>query len=350
MDSANAIPDEFARLLPSAALLAYRIDPDADAIELLRVDREFYRQAPFLDQRAFVGRRLDGLRARLPEVAALLPEAAPALRFIFHIGHCGSTLISRSLDGLPGVLGLREPLPLLALVAAAETLATPSARLSTAQFNALTGIVRKLLARGFEPTDRPVIKASSVVSVLTDQLFGTADRALLLTLPLPIHLAALLRDPGLRAAARATTRPRLTYYRLRVGDDGTRLSDLADAECIALSWLIENDRAQRLATAADTGERVLRFDFETWLAEPEASMAQIATALDLPHTPELIVRALQQAAPGRYAKDHRQAFDASTRRRELDQASRQFAAEIDQGRRFVERVLARHPGHFEVRF
>lgn len=348
MDSATALPDDFVRLLPSAALLAYRIDPAADAIELVKVERGFYRQAPFLDQRAFAGLRLDGFRGRLSEVAALLPVATPPLRFIFHIGHCGSTLVSRSLDGLPGVLGLREPLPLLSLVAAAEALDSPLSPRFEAKFDALIGTVRKLLARGFAPLDLPVVKATSVVSVLAERLLGASDRAVFLSLPLPTYLAALLRDPSLRAAARLTARPRWADYRGRGGDAGRRLQALSDAECIALTWLIDSDRAERLATAADRRGRVLRLDFECWLRAPAAAMARVAQTLALPHTDESIASALQQAEPGRYAKDRQQLFDADTRRRELDQASRQFAAEIDQGRRFVESVLSRQPGRFLV--
>ena len=346
MDFATAIPEPFARLLPSAALLAYRIDIEADAIELVQVDRAFYRQAVFLDQRAFAGRRFDGLRTRLSLVAAGLPESIPPLGFLFHIGHTGSTLISRSLDGLPGVLGLREPLPLLALVAAADGLNTPLARWSAAQFQALTDTVRGLLARGFAATDRPLIKASSVVSVLAEQLLRPCDHALFLGLPLTRYLATLLRDPGLRTAARASTRPRLAEYLDRVGDDATRLYQLKDSEYIALSWLIDADRAGRLCSRQGNRGRMLLLDFETWLVDPAASLTQIATTFGLAHSGDQIERALRQAEPGRYAKDQQQVFDTHTRQRELELAQRQYADEIDQGRRFVERILTKHPGQF----
>ena len=42
--------------------------------------------------------------------AAFPPAARRDVQYIFHIGHVGSTLISRLLGELPGILSLREPL------------------------------------------------------------------------------------------------------------------------------------------------------------------------------------------------------------------------------------------------
>src|SRR3546814_2757077 len=67
-----------------------------------------YRAASFLDQRLLtdrVGREWRAWNA-LPDLGA----AAPRPDFIFHIGHVGSTLVSRLLAEVGDALPLREPM------------------------------------------------------------------------------------------------------------------------------------------------------------------------------------------------------------------------------------------------
>lgn len=341
--------DLLGQLPHSAAFYPYRLDPESGLVELLHVDRAFYRQASFLDERALAGRRVGGWRQRVDEIDAALaaaPAAERPLRWIFHIGHCGSTLISRTLDGLPGVLGLREPLPLLALAAYATEIDTPLARLSRDAFDRQLATMRRLLARGFTEDDITIVKPTSVCSLLAERLIGADDRAVLLSVALPVYLATMLRDPELRAGARRDALPRLAAYLARVGDDGTRLHALSDAETIALTWLVEQDRFLRLSSQADG--RVSRIDFDHWLCDPQRGLDDAAARLALTATPVQRSAALDDARLDRYAKNPAQPYDAERRRAELAAASNRHAEEIAAGRRYAGRVLERHAGRWRV--
>src|SRR4051794_23301678 len=92
-----------------ASWLAQALDPAKGIVRFIAMDREGYRAASFLDDRML----------QAPHDAQLIPwplvEQATAdelrsdARWIFHIGHVGSTLVSRLLGELPNVLAVREP-------------------------------------------------------------------------------------------------------------------------------------------------------------------------------------------------------------------------------------------------
>src|SRR5689334_1566529 len=98
--------DEIAQ---DARWLAQALDPSSGMVRLVAMDRESYRAASFLDDR-MLQRPLDAQVMPWPDVAAAVAEDLRSdARWIFHIGHVGSTLVSRLLGELEGVLAVREP-------------------------------------------------------------------------------------------------------------------------------------------------------------------------------------------------------------------------------------------------
>src|SRR4051812_48565132 len=98
--------DEIAR---DATWLAQALDPAAGVVRLIAMDRESYRAASFLDDR-MLQRPVDAQAMAWPDVeAAMQQDLRTDARWIFHIGHVGSTLVSRLLGEVGGVLAVREP-------------------------------------------------------------------------------------------------------------------------------------------------------------------------------------------------------------------------------------------------
>src|SRR5688500_5779330 len=92
-----------------ARWLVQAIDPNAGMARLGALDRAADRAASFLDDRMMSEPRAAELvQWSVVAEAASKPTRSDA-RWIFHIGHVGSTLISRMLGELPGVLAVREP-------------------------------------------------------------------------------------------------------------------------------------------------------------------------------------------------------------------------------------------------
>src|SRR3990167_10325132 len=106
------------RFAADASLLPHMADLANDRVLIALVSEADYRAASFLDQRLLtdrIGREWLPWDA-LPDLGA----AAPSPDFIFHIGHVGSTLVSRLLAEASDVLPLREPMLLRTLAQAAE--------------------------------------------------------------------------------------------------------------------------------------------------------------------------------------------------------------------------------------
>ena len=110
------------RELSSPAMYPQNLDPARGRVLTIHMREADYRAASFLDDRVLT-RESEGAWVpypRLAEAVARMEGDARPLHFIFHIGHAGSTLLSRLLDELGGVLPLREPLPLRTLAEAPD--------------------------------------------------------------------------------------------------------------------------------------------------------------------------------------------------------------------------------------
>ena len=124
--SPQSLPE---RWTADARWLAQAIDPRARLIRLVRMDEAAYRGASFLDDRMFAA----PLETRLCSLDDALEEANSTgrndARWIFHIGHVGSTLVARLLGELDGLLSIREPRSLrdLTFVAEAEKVGVAAA-------------------------------------------------------------------------------------------------------------------------------------------------------------------------------------------------------------------------------
>src|SRR4249919_2530667 len=98
--------DEISR---DATWLAQALDPATGMIRLVAMDRDSYRAASFLDDR-LMQQPVDAQIVPWPDIESAVSNGLRSdARWIFHIGHVGSTLVSRLLGEIEGVLAIREP-------------------------------------------------------------------------------------------------------------------------------------------------------------------------------------------------------------------------------------------------
>lgn len=308
-------------------------------VDLPEVD---LRRAGFLDQRALAGVRRDGgwlpLESVLAQGEALAGRAPQA---IFHIGHCGSTLLSRLLDHLPGVLGLREPLPLRTLAELYERQHAATARWSPAQVDAALAAVLGLLDRRFDGVQQVVVKATSSCNALVAPwlLRHPRARAVALRIPLRAWLATILKAPEATADALRFAPARLAALHAILGRDELRLYDHGLGEVLALGWIAECARFAHLVADAGIAPRLLPLDFEALLADPRGVLAQVAAHLGI-EAPAAALDAACAAEMGRYAKATEHAYSPADRAADLAESQRRFGAEIDAGLALARRLAA----------
>lgn len=318
--------------------LPFKLDLIARRVLLVRLTAQQRREAAFLDERALppgvegAWLSLDALPAR--------DDAAPA-DAIFHIGHCGSTLLSRLLETWPQLQGLREPLPLRTLAEAWPHLQAPESRLSPMQAQRLLQTLWHAWSRPLGDHARSLVKATSGCNGLAEPLLDAmpAMRAILLDMPLRPYLATLLKSPDSTRDAATAAAERLHDLQARGFGDGVFLHALSLPQQCAMGWLAERIRFDALAHACP--QRVLRVDFEQLLARPEATLHAIATHLEL--DPSGIAAAMASPAWHRYAKAQDHGYGREDRAHDLALAMQRHDTEIATGVAWVEACAQRHP-------
>lgn len=328
--------------LDDPELLPFKLDLPERRLLLVRMDAAQRAAAAFLDERALAADTgggwigLDALLARaVPAAAVTAPD------FVFHIGHCGSTLLSRLLAAWPEVQALREPLPLRTLAEAHGQLDLPESRLAPAEWQAALRGLLGLWRRPLPPAQRVVVKATSSCNGLIAPILHAAPaaRAILLDMPLAPYLATLLKSPGsLRDALNAAPERLRSLH--AGGHAELRLHALAPAEQCAMGWIAEQLRFEHIARGA-AGARVLRVDFERLLAAPEAVLGGIAAHLQL--APGGVAVALASPAWQRYSKAPDHGYDAGDRAHDLALARERHGAAIAAGLAWARPWLERHP-------
>lgn len=256
--SSTPTPDEIAC---DATWLAQALDPAKGMVRLVAMNRDSYRAASFLDDR-LVGQPVDAQTVPWPEVeAAVTPDLRSDARWIFHIGHVGSTLVSRLLGELDNVLGVREPQFLRDLA-----LIPPPVR------EQYLRAAPQLMSRTFAADEVACVKATSYVSELAPALVPPGERALLIYAKPLNYVASILAGENSLKELHALGE----YRRKRLEARGIvfpRPSN--DAERAVVAWACEMTSLEAAAEAMHDRE-IAWADFDIMLAGMSRELGRVA--------------------------------------------------------------------------
>ena len=299
-----------------------------------------YQEASFLDQRILSADRprqwLDW--SDIADFAGDLPDSAD---FIFHIGHVGSTLLSRLLGALPTVLPVREP-PLLRSLAELDRLrGLPESPWSPEEFDLRLRMALGWLSRSFRPDQRAMVKATSFVSELSPAILAGPRRALFLTAEPETYIATILAGEASVQELAVLAGPRLARLHKRVGDEPWRLWQLSLGERAAISWAAEMTALEAGAAAAAEGS-VLWMDFEDFLAAPAPKLAEAAAHFRQPLAPQQAAALVGGPIMQRYSKAPEHGYSPELRRQVLAQARSEHREELRKGTALLDAAAARY--------
>jgi len=323
------------RLRGSPELFPLDLDPADDAVAVLQLARVDYERASFLDGRL---ERPPLLRPSFAEVAAAAEDLPVACDFIFHIGHVGSTLLSRLLGFHPQVFSLREPQALRTFVQAKVA----GGPWPDAVLEQRLSLFLALYSRTWAPGERALIKATSVVSEIAPRLLTLAPsaRALMMTVAPATYLATILGGPNSRVELRMAAAERLLRLGRRLGATLGPAEAMSEGELAAMSWACE--MAGLAAAGAAHPDRVRWVDFDSFLADPSAGLAAALRALHGAAEPEAVARLMSSGFLQRYSKAPTYAYGPEVRREVLRAAQAEAGEEIRRGLDWLERQ-ASHP-------
>jgi hypothetical protein len=326
-------------LIASPELFPYSLDVPGDRVGFIRLNEGQYRAASFLDQR--ISQAPD--RSAAVPVAELLAAVEGAglpetCHFIFHIGHVGSTLVSRLIGEFPGTFSLREPLILRTLAQIQAEAAQAPGIWRGESFDRRTGAFLKLWSRTFRPEDRTIIKATSFVSEFAAALLARASkpRALLMFVRPERYLATIMGGENAPLEARALAPSRWQRLRKRLGGDFGRLEQLSLGEVVAMSWAAE--MTALVAGHRQAAERTMFIDFDAFLSNPDIILLHALRHLHVTALSEHVTSVVTGPHMRRYSKAPEHAYDAGLRQAVLDQAMATSGDEIKRGRAWLDRL------------
>ena len=334
--------DRLPALLPNIAtspeLYLHQINRTADNGLVIEADPEFYRQAIFLDQRALSADSA-GLWLPLERIRSVVLGAAsepPKAHFIFHIGHCGSTLCSKLLAEAGGVLGLREPLILRTLSETWPDREAATSSASTGKIELELEFCYRLLARTFAPDDVAMIKATSFTSNLATPLLAmnSNNRALLLAMSAPAYIAIMLGAQAYAVDLRGFAKNRYRSLQNFLGTLDFELDQLALGELAGLAWLVELMKLEVIIDACP--QQTLFQDFDAFLTDTRGCLQSMMAFFGLANDPSTLDRLINSPVRGRYSKAPQYRFDATARRLRIEAAGTKAGPEIKQGLAFIE--------------
>jgi hypothetical protein len=288
---------------------------EKDLATLVRLTEQDYRTASFLDARILT----PATQSRTLPWSDLVMASrglSGACDFIFHIGHVGSTLLSRLMGAHQDVFALREPTILRALAQAGGRDLAPALG---------------LLSRTFHPNQRALVKATSFVSEIAPGILAHGPKAIFLFVPAEVYLATILGGPNSRHEARALGVSR--FNRLQGHLSRPLPQPASEGELIAMSWACE----MAALAAAPKSERILWLDFDQFLDGPAASLSRCFQHLGIEADSDQIAAILAGPDMRTYSKAQEYDYDARLRRDVLNQARTQHGAEIRRGMAWLEK-------------
>jgi hypothetical protein len=324
-------------------LYPQNLDLARQALLILLLDAAAFRAASFLDDR-ILSPALQGRWTPLDEIAPLLPpSSAHTPQFIFHTGHVGSTLISRLLDEAPGVLGLREPLPLRTLATALGEIDAPHALMGPSGWKTLLAQLLACWGRGYADTRAVIVKATSSASPCCEPILAASPetRAVLLNLAPEPYLATLLAGENSPMDLRGQAQERMKRLARMASVPLQPLHALSLGEIAAMSWTVET--LTHRAAERRFGGRLLRVDFDAFLAAPADGLRGVCAHFGMA-TPEAYFTDIARSPTlTRYSKATEHAYSPELRRRILAESRARHADEIRRGLQWIEAFARDNP-------
>jgi len=333
------------QLMSGPGLYPLQVNWAQQQVLFLAVTPGFYADAPFLDQRAVAQNQ----RAQIPsgwfaikDVEQVVAGQAPPakLGMIVHVGHCGSTLLSRALALNPGLFSLREPLPLRDLCSFWLERREPWAVISEDELNHRIDMMRALWGRTPSAGQVVVVKATSFCCPLAEPWLARFlnDEAVLLAVAPEIYLASMVNFPAYIADLKTTAKQRMLNLKSLTGLELPALHSLSAGELAALAYISDLMAMHHAARSAK--DRVMPLDFDAFLSAPGPALAQLSGFFDVPLPGGQISDLLRDPMFSRYSKASEYPFSTDERRARLQEARSRHGAEIDRGRAWMRTFMS----------
>ncbi len=324
-----------------AGLLPHLVDLPKDQVLLSQLTQEDYRKASFLDQRIITPQ----LRRQLvpwSELSRITLPATATPQYIFHIGHVGSTLVSRLLGEIDTVLALREPQLLRNLCEISQIRDEPESPWSPDLYKQRFSEAIRWLSRSFDDNQRVMIKASSFVSEIAPQLLAESTDALILYAPLDRYIPTILAGEASVQETHMMAGARLKRLARHLDKAPAQLWELSLAQRVAMSWMCELV-SLFIAKKTNNSANLLWMDFESFLRNPEERLTAVATHFGHDLSTEKANELVTGPIMSSYSKAPEHDYSPDLRQELLAEANQNHADDIRAAIIWVDKIAAEFP-------
>ncbi len=306
----------------------------------VRMTRDTYLRSIFTDRQRIVAASTQAWGAPVANLmsqyeAQNLPR--PRLGYIFHLAHCGSTLLARALDHSPRLLVYREPFPLRQL--GAEFAAAPDGARGDDAWVRRLRLVTGLLGRTYESSQAAIVKANVPVNFILPQLMETNPDScgILLYAPLRGYLLSVLKSPQHQQWVTHVVRELAGgIKRIEILAD-VALGTLAPAQAAACLWLAQMSNFRQLAESSD---RVRSLNCEILFERPADTLEAAFAFLGQELAAEEIRKIVSGDLFSHHAKSPGVRYDNATRKAELEKLAETLGDQIQDGMAWAAEMMA----------
>lgn len=302
---------------------------EGDQALFVTMDRDAYRRSVFLDARISPV-HANILKVPVAALAGKIPASAPGPGWIFHVAHCGSTLLARALERPSGDLVLREPMALRQLGVSGHD--------DTPTFDERLDLAVGMLGKRYHRDAPAIVKANVPVNFIIPALMARRPHApaILLYFPFERYLQAILRGPNHRKWVMSVTTELSVALTGRVGDIG----GLDEVERAAALWLAQM-RIFSETLAASPNVRSL--DAEILFNQPGEVIAAAADLFGVAMPADDIDAVVASDLFATYSKDARMPFDNRDRLARRASLAALLAPDIARARRWLDGRMQQLP-------
>ncbi len=305
---------------------------------------ESYRASVFLDGRIALPEDAPSAQINFMDLCGQFPAVAAAeTRYLFHISHVGSTLLSRLLGCKPDVLSLREPLLLRWLSQLKSELDKPESRIDAPTYQAFLAAMLGLISRPLGAIDQVIVKPTSFTNNIAHDMLMMQPKARAIGIysRLDAFVATILKGTSGWNDILELAPTRLKRLHDMLGRAPWQLSKLSAGEIVAMSWLSEMATLQRVS--AEVGDRFMWLDFDAYLVNPDQIFAAMCDSLQLEWTANDAVASEINRMRNRYSKDSSISFASETRHSQIAEILVRQAAEVNRARAWVDVAMKAYP-------
>lgn len=309
-----------------------------DQTVFLEMDRDAYHRSIFCDRRISPAnpRMIKVDTAQLAAYNDRQVAKGPGVASIFHVAHCGSTLLARALDRQTDNLVIREPMPLrqLGVEAASGALSGQSLEWWRARLR----LANTLMSRRYNPAGPVIVKANVPVNFIIPELMALNPTAptVFLYFPLEHYLMAILRTPNHRRWVESVT----GEVRLGVEQELAGQTDATPAQLAAALWLAQ---IRIYAQALERYPHARSLNAEDLFNTPGPVLEAAFAYFGVPATSHDIDAILAGELFARYSKNPQVAFDNQARLERQNQLRSEIADDLKAARAWIATRLATRP-------